>query len=348
MQLVRETCDAAILSHRWLVEREATLKGVANGEAPDNELQFVSSGVCYIDKRSSDKSIHSMFLLYRSQARNDSGVVQATPVKCDASLIHQLQHTVSYAVPIHVPHRHLRVILDVIPVKLTQLKSFRQVVQVARDAVIAHQGAFTLCGVARLCISIGNIMLHGQKNILMDWDLVTSVEESESGRSIRIGTVPFVSANLLLDKNSLRNFQDDMESVLCLILWLALRICTRSCFPNDILGHSYSLWMQRSLIFHHSCSIMKFDTSTFKGHGALDCFVQELADVFASRYTVPKEEDYEVYNAHKDNESSIAHELLKGNAAAKKMSGLELLKSHAGVIQIFDKYLSDEARWLQV
>ncbi|KAG1823367.1 uncharacterized protein BJ212DRAFT_1476257 [Suillus subaureus] len=150
-----------------------------------------------------------------------------------------------------------------------------------------------------------------------------------------------MSAKLLTSKNPLRNFQDDVESVLYLILWLALRIYTRSCILNVIIGHSYCSWKERYSAYH-SCTV--FDMTTFKGHGALNCLVQELAEVFASRYIIPKEKDYKVYNAHKDNESSIVHELLEGNAAAKKMSGLE--SSHAGVIQIFDKHLSNEARWL--
>ncbi|KAG1823368.1 uncharacterized protein BJ212DRAFT_1323725, partial [Suillus subaureus] len=77
-----------------------------------------------------------MFLLHRSWARNDSGIVQITPVKCDVSLIHQLEHTVSYAVPTHDPHRHFRVVLDVIPVQLAQLESFCQVVRAAHDALV--------------------------------------------------------------------------------------------------------------------------------------------------------------------------------------------------------------------
>jgi hypothetical protein len=100
-RVIHKICDVAILTHQWLTEREPGLKGVVNGEASeaaDNGFQFVSSG--YIDKRSSGKSICSMFVLCGLWARNDSGVSQDPLVNCDTSLMHQLEHTISYAVPI--------------------------------------------------------------------------------------------------------------------------------------------------------------------------------------------------------------------------------------------------------
>ncbi|KAG2363690.1 hypothetical protein BDR07DRAFT_1375624 [Suillus spraguei] len=172
MQLV------AIVSRQWLMEREPILREVANGEAANNKLQFVSSGM--------------------SRATNDSGE--------DTGQIE------TYAAEKLSPSRTS-----------------------SADALVAYQDAFILCGVARL-------KEHPHR--------------------------------------------------------LGVRIISRGI-------RAWAIYQ-----------------NFFKGRGAFNCVVQDLAEVFASRYTIPKEKDYEVYSAYKDKESSVAHVLLEGNTAAKKCLAL--------------------------
>ncbi|KAF9232713.1 hypothetical protein BU15DRAFT_16966, partial [Melanogaster broomeanus] len=120
------------------------------------------------------------------------------------------------------PHRHYRLVLDIIGVKLTEFKKSREVVLAVQDTLYAHEDAFQ-CGVLHRDISPGNILITDGGGILIDWDLCKHINASSGPRqSTRTGTWQFMSAVLVRFRDIPHTVHDDLESVLYVILWVAI------------------------------------------------------------------------------------------------------------------------------
>ncbi|KAG2113787.1 uncharacterized protein F5147DRAFT_571039 [Suillus discolor] len=130
-----------------------------------------------------------------------------------------------------IAHVHYRLVLNIVTTPITSFVSSRQVVEVVRDALIAHQDAYEDCDILHRDLSVGNIMVHENEGILIDWDLAKSTQDSGPRQIPRTGTWQFMSARLVADMNTPHDFQDDMESTLYVILWIMF-IFTVSCISD--------------------------------------------------------------------------------------------------------------------
>ncbi|KAF9237996.1 hypothetical protein BU15DRAFT_48132, partial [Melanogaster broomeanus] len=120
------------------------------------------------------------------------------------------------------PHRHYWLVLDIIGVKLTEFKKSRKVVLAVRDTLYAHEDAFQ-CSVLHRDISPGNILITDGGGILINWDLCKHINASSGPRqSTRTGTWQFMSAVLVRFRDIPHTVHDDLESVLYVILWVAI------------------------------------------------------------------------------------------------------------------------------
>ncbi|KAG1869753.1 hypothetical protein C8R48DRAFT_567043, partial [Suillus tomentosus] len=68
-------------------------------------------------------------------------------------------------------HIHYCLVLNIVATPITSFISSRQVVEVVQDALIAHQDAYEDCDILHRDLSVGNIMVHENEGILIDWDL---------------------------------------------------------------------------------------------------------------------------------------------------------------------------------
>jgi hypothetical protein len=143
---------------------------------------------------------------------------------------------------------------------------------------------------------------------------------------------PFKSIRLRLAKykDTPPDFLDDMESILYVIMWFVV--------PEELCTLKSMIRRYSPTTADSTISYILDNSIVFDGDKALERLLLELAEVFASRYT-PTKGGYEVYEHYKDHKDSIA----RANATEKKMQCLKLLESHAGIIKIFDKHLSNEA-----
>ncbi|RDB29908.1 hypothetical protein Hypma_013848 [Hypsizygus marmoreus] len=155
------------------------------------------------------------------------------------------------------PHSHYRIVLDTIGHNLTSFKSSKELVTAARDALEALFAAYDKAGVMHRHISVGNIMItdHGE-GLLMDWDLAKAFILNNSTREPitgptrqpdRSGTWQFISVRLLLTTSPLAHtLADDMESMLHVLSWIALKYMHHGMKPGDLASTLY-----RSFDAHH-------------------------------------------------------------------------------------------------
>jgi serine/threonine protein kinase len=111
------------------------------------------------------------------------------------------------------PHRHYRIVLDTIGIPLEQFKCSRDMVRAIRASLIgeffesrnvcftlmddvttiAHEAAYTRCGILHRDISPSNILISDNVDggLLIDWDLCKNVNSTEhkarrAARTVRI------------------------------------------------------------------------------------------------------------------------------------------------------------------
>ena len=104
-----------------------------------------------------------------------------------------------------IPHRHYRLVLDVIGLSLTKFKSSHQMVTAVRDALIgefktsckedgtdqplAHKEAYYNAQILHRDFSVGNIIIHDGRGLLIDWDLSRPVSSKWDSPRCAIRTV---------------------------------------------------------------------------------------------------------------------------------------------------------------
>ncbi|RDB15281.1 hypothetical protein Hypma_004796 [Hypsizygus marmoreus] len=136
---------------------------------------------------------------------------------------------------------HHRFTEDLIGMPLIKFASSKHLMAVVRDAFIAHQDAYTLCGILHRDISANNILIHPDGHgILNDWDMAKTVSDLPDLCG-RIGTWRFISCPILVDFGKIHTVQDDIESFVLVVLYIVLRYLRHSGqFPlKAILDHTF-------------------------------------------------------------------------------------------------------------
>ncbi|RDB30106.1 hypothetical protein Hypma_013849 [Hypsizygus marmoreus] len=150
------------------------------------------------------------------------------------------------------PHSHYRIVLGTIGTDLTKFASSKILVTAARDALRALVAAYRDANIMHRDISVGNIMIVDTGGLLIDWDLAKrftldpkTKEPIFSGprQSDRSGTWQFISAWLLQTSNPRpHTLADDMESLLHVLNWVALRYMPHAMTPARLDSTLYSVF----------------------------------------------------------------------------------------------------------
>ncbi|KAG1866886.1 hypothetical protein F4604DRAFT_1927866 [Suillus subluteus] len=133
------------------------------------------------------------------------------------------------------------------------------------------------------------------------------------------------------------DFQDNMESTLYVILWIMFIFMVSF---QGFGGFGKANFLQ-------SKSSITSTTPLFEGHPALDALVQQLQRTFSARYipsTTEAEENVRLAKLCQDD--PIVQMALQDNLVAIKLEGLEAMKMHEGVLNIFNTHLDWKEGWL--
>ncbi|KAH8913458.1 hypothetical protein BT69DRAFT_186683, partial [Atractiella rhizophila] len=136
---------------------------------------------------------------------------------------------------------HYRLVLDKVVRPLWEFPSTKCLVQALADALEAHQKAFDSSGgqasILHRDISEGNILFDdNRRGFLCDWELAR-VGEGTSEANERTGTEEFMSLRLLAsmvdDSPVEHEVQDDMESMVYVLLWSAASYAASNMNPDE-------------------------------------------------------------------------------------------------------------------
>ncbi|KAN0114005.1 hypothetical protein V8E52_007154, partial [Russula decolorans] len=126
------------------------------------------------------------------------------------------------------PHRHYRIVLDTIGIPLEQFKCSRDMVRAIHASLIAHEAAYTRCGILHRDISPSNILISDNVDggLLIDWDLCKNhVLQLMNWNQ---GTWQFMAADLIKDPTISQTFVHDLESAFYVMFWLSLKYLPNS------------------------------------------------------------------------------------------------------------------------
>ncbi|CAL1717242.1 unnamed protein product [Somion occarium] len=129
----------------------------------------------------------------------------------------------------HIHHRVVQGLLY----PLSTVKSARELIRASQDALESVIEAYTKCNRLHRDVSNGNIMLkenftdgREESGILNDWDHSRNDDAETLIHNYRTGTWQFMSILLLQDTEKRHNIFDDVESILWVILFVAVHYFT--------------------------------------------------------------------------------------------------------------------------
>ncbi|KAI0948918.1 hypothetical protein AcW1_008660 [Taiwanofungus camphoratus] len=128
------------------------------------------------------------------------------------------------------PHVHYRLTLSTVGYALQTFRGSEELLHCTYGAFHAMLEARNKNNRLHRDISLGNIIMvkepssHIRKGYLIDWELSCYIDRDEEARQYeRTGTWQFMSAKVLSGDKALHTLQDDMESILYVVLYCALR-----------------------------------------------------------------------------------------------------------------------------
>ncbi|CDO77125.1 hypothetical protein BN946_scf184606.g8 [Trametes cinnabarina] len=198
---------------------------------------------------------------------------------------------------------HTQLVLKEVCHPLQSFKDWRELVSVVHDALRAHKMACEGHGILHRDISVRNILIYdGDRasppiGLLSDWDLAKMQEQifnpcpSQPSCS---GTWQFMSAALQMYMSKPHLLPDDLESIMHIINWLALRYMNtmeihdmvkfhlRMCYDAVIAGHLGSLYKREKVI--QGSSIFEVPSKD-KNHPFV-ILTQRLSELCKSQYSM--------------------------------------------------------------
>ncbi|KAA1476079.1 hypothetical protein DENSPDRAFT_842969 [Dentipellis sp. KUC8613] len=134
-------------------------------------------------------------------------------------------------------YRAYRLITQELGMPLWKFRNWKQAVQAMIDILEALDGAEE-AGWRHRDVSVGNIMIHNDRGLLIDWDACQKSVEMNCEDSTRVpdltGTWQFISMRRLRNGNGLHEARDDLESVFWVLLWLAFNFSDHSLSPDAL------------------------------------------------------------------------------------------------------------------
>ncbi|KAL7277810.1 hypothetical protein ACG7TL_008754 [Trametes sanguinea] len=148
-------------------------------------------------------------------------------------------------------HRHYRLVVEEVGLPLQEFPCGRILVWAIRDAVIAHQDAYTKARVMHRDISVGNILIipPNSKNkkathqgLLADWELSKRLDDYAAGarHPDRTGTWQFMSVHIQDYPEAQVEIADELESFLHVMIYCAIRYLPHTCEDvGDFMYHFF-------------------------------------------------------------------------------------------------------------
>ncbi|KAG1788509.1 hypothetical protein EV424DRAFT_1550633 [Suillus variegatus] len=253
------------------------------------------------------------------------------------------------------PHVHYRLVLNIVGRESHEFTSSHQLVSIVRDALIAHKEAYHKAGVLHRDLSAGNVVIYKGKGILIDWDLSKLITIQGARQVNRTGTWQFMSAHLVQHKDAKHDVEDDIESSLYVVLWIALMytmthltIPARTLLVKDVFEVDELEGVGSSTKSGFLTSRMHFSKDVFVNRKPLDRLIVALAELFALRYTLVTQEQQDVYDQMTEwmerlspdaNEITLLTNIMKTNPVHKMKEHMEILKSHDKILAVYDFHL---------
>ncbi|KAI0074587.1 hypothetical protein K474DRAFT_1709715 [Panus rudis PR-1116 ss-1] len=184
-----------------------------------------SEGDVYLDLQEFDiahiPNVFAAGSVYSSAAAYESDDPQSTTTDAWAYDPHRWRRTHSYP-RLYI---HYRVVQELL-FPLSTVSHARELIRVMRDALQCVIDVFVKTRRLHRDISYSNIMISVREEgsiqgVLTDWDISRQISEGSTLKN-RAGTWQFMSINLLMDPEHPHEFQDDLESILWVLLYTAL------------------------------------------------------------------------------------------------------------------------------
>ncbi|KAG2089146.1 uncharacterized protein F5147DRAFT_658498 [Suillus discolor] len=202
-----------------------------------------------------------------------------------------------------IPHIHYRLVLNIVGKQLCEFASSRQLITAVCDALIAHKDAYHKAGVLHRDLSAGNVVIHDGKGILIDWDLSKLIDIKGARKVTCTGTWQFMSAHLVENEDATHDVEDDLESSLYVVLWVALLWA-----KTYLTVPAWSLLMKQVFEVDELKGVGSSTKSAFlnsrtqlRGDVFIDCklldrLILALTKLFALRYIVVTQEQQDAYD----------------------------------------------------
>ncbi|KAF8839516.1 hypothetical protein BDN67DRAFT_953305 [Paxillus ammoniavirescens] len=246
-----------------------------------------------------------------------------------------------------VPHAHHRFVLNIAGSPLTSFSSTRELVTAIRDGLIAHEDALHKAGILHRDISLGNIIIHFGKGLLIDWDLAKLVTTSGRRQTTRTGTWQFMSVTLLCNPNAAHTFVDDLESSFWVLLWTSLMTIQSSLSLeerssrinlvfNDVMEAGAGK-QKKLLLLVPDDELSPSAKPLFPKHPGLCQLLLRQAEIFRSRYIKPPQNESIIIEHLKSGPDPETYIALTQTSRLHQMQ-LELA-SHQALIATYDECL---------
>ncbi|KAL1939424.1 hypothetical protein VTO73DRAFT_9980 [Trametes versicolor] len=218
-------------------EQEGTVIADLNAAGVRNVPQFVAQGDVYQHPSVLDKT--------PPVQRTETDRYDTQPWVCPIRGAHVSVST----------HIHYRLVVGTVGYPLRRLKGTDELLYAAYDVFQAMRDTSSKAQRIHRDISIGNIVLVKEpgcgtrKGYLIDWETSSAVDsEGHSLDSTRTGTWKFMSSKVLSKPELPHTLEDDMESLLYVVLYCALLY-----LPHNLDDESLETVIQR--LFDHSVQI---------------------------------------------------------------------------------------------
>ncbi|OSD00242.1 hypothetical protein PYCCODRAFT_1479330 [Trametes coccinea BRFM310] len=165
-------------------------------------------------------------------------------------------------------HCHYRLVVREVGLPLKEFPTGRILVWAVRDAVIAHQDAYTKAQVMHRDISVGNILIvppHSKnkkathQGLLADWELSKRLDDCavEAHRPDPMGTWQFMSVHIQDHPESQVEIADELESFLHVLIYCAIRYLPHTCENVGDFMHHYFDDGVRKQETDYTCGLLK-------------------------------------------------------------------------------------------
>ncbi|KAI0629052.1 hypothetical protein C8Q77DRAFT_1212862 [Trametes polyzona] len=177
---------------------------------------------------------------------------------CNKTRLVYLKDTWRSSLPSRMKHQHYRLVVEEIGRPLSDFESAKESVFAIYTALEAHHAAYKL-NIIHGDVSVGNILLvidpasGARVGMSSGWKLARDVTEGAlcARQQNRVGTWQFLSSSVGLDWMRAPSLQDDLESIVPVLLYMALRFLPHNLPPGYSCGFMKTVLPKYGIIDVH-------------------------------------------------------------------------------------------------